>query len=191
MNSTQKPNNIELNHKLPTVCASLTGYFPFIPPNSLSTLLHSALCPERLNHVDVYLRLPCPLGSANRWHQQESRGQEENEIKVFLFPAARWSPGLSPEGHGFPPTASTPATTTGPRALQCSLPLLLQPKAGRTSSQCWFPWTVPRLCDYTLFLAHPLECAIGILTQTLDNAGSDQLNPCVSNQWGWGEHSIL
>lgn len=87
MNSTQKPNNTELNQNLPTVCASLTGYLPFIPSNSLSTFLHSALCPERLNHMDVHLRLPCSLGPGNRGHQQESRDQEESKIKVFLYPA--------------------------------------------------------------------------------------------------------
>ena len=133
MNSTQKPNNTELNQNLPTVCASLTGYLPFIPSNSLSTFLHSALCPERLNHMDVHLRLPCPLGPGNRGHQQESRDQEESKIRYFFTQLLSWSPGLSPEGHSFPPAASAPATTTAPRALQCSLPLRLQPKAGRTS----------------------------------------------------------
>lgn len=133
MNSTQKPNNIELNHKLPTVCASLTGSLPLIPPNSLSTLLHSALCPERLNLVDVYLGLPCPLGSANRGHQQESRGQEESKIKVFLYPAPQLVSRSFSRRSQLPSYSLYSATTTAPRALQCSLPLHLQPKAGRTS----------------------------------------------------------
>jgi len=71
------------------------------------------------------------------------------------------------------PQLQLPELCNAPSPCSCSLNLVGLPP------QCWFPWTVPRLYDYTLFLAHPLECAIGILTQTLDNAGSDQLNPCI------------
>lgn len=83
-------------------CTSYAKYLPiyapaiFAPPDPLFTFLLPVSYPGRLSCTETWAPLPpgFQLSSANGGHQQETRGQEENEIKIFI-PVASFLLGLN------------------------------------------------------------------------------------------------